>query len=516
MSEERDQAERAVLGGMLLAESAIEMATDALRGSDDFYRTTHGAIYATITAMWAAGKPVDPVTVSGELLKTGDLARVGGAPYLHTLVTSVPTAANAGHYARIVAEHAQRRRITEASARLAHVATIDDPAARAERLAAVVAELDTVVAGPSSADTDSWSAVDLGPYIRGEVNRPEPTIGITRSDGLRLIYPGKEHSVIGEMESGKSWFCLASAAAEISLGRHVVYIHFEESDPSDTVERLQALGVPDDSIVKLFRFVGPERPVTPAAIARLVDPAPSLVVLDGVNEAMSLHGLAIREEDGAAAFRRLLVKPFTTVGAATLSNDHVVKDPDRRGRGPLGSIHKGNALSGSLIVLENADPFGRGQRGRSHVYVTKDRPGHLRKHGQTTKTPGRTHMGQMVVDDTRTWVNYLDLAFLAPSETEAEDAGGGELVETVASVLAEQPGREVASERALLAALRAAGHQSRNTAVRDAIDDLIAAGRAVETYGKRGAKGYRLTASQDQEQEPSATASRTASRTASP
>jgi hypothetical protein len=50
----------------------------------------------------------------------------------------------------------------------------------------------------------SWAAVDLGPYLRGEIHRPEPTIGWPRRDDLRLLYPGKEHTVIGEMESGKS------------------------------------------------------------------------------------------------------------------------------------------------------------------------------------------------------------------------------------------------------------------------------------------------------------------------
>jgi hypothetical protein len=62
-------------------------------------------------------------------------------------------------------------------------------------------------------DTDSWAPLDLGPYLRGEVKRPVPSLGLYRSDGVRLIYPGKEHSVIGEMESGKSWLLLASAAA---------------------------------------------------------------------------------------------------------------------------------------------------------------------------------------------------------------------------------------------------------------------------------------------------------------
>jgi hypothetical protein len=96
------------------------------------------------------------------------------------------------------------------------------------------------------------------------------------------------------------------------------------------------------------------------ALATLLQPVPSLVVFGGVNEAMALHLWAIREEHGAAEFRRRLVKPCTGVGAAVLSLDHVVTDAERRARTALGSVHKVNGLSGVLILLDNTEPFGRG------------------------------------------------------------------------------------------------------------------------------------------------------------
>ncbi|RIQ21260.1 hypothetical protein DY240_15675 [Jiangella rhizosphaerae] len=268
----------------------------------------------------------------------------------------------------------------------------------------------------------TWRPVDLGPFLRGEVERPEPTVGISRADGLRLLYPAREHMVIGEMESGKSWLALASVSAELTAGNRVLYIHGEEADPTDTIERLQALGVSDDDILARFTFVGPNEPVDPFSLAVLLDPPPSLVVLDGTNELMSMNRLGIRDEDGAAAYRRLLVKPCTAVGAAVLSCDHVVKDREKRDRGPLGSIHKGNGLTGSLILLENASPFGRGERGCSHVFVTKDRPGHLRRHGRPSKLPGKTFMGSLIVDDTRTTVGYLDLSFIEPPEDQPRES----------------------------------------------------------------------------------------------
>lgn len=349
---------------------------------------------------------------------------------------------------------------------------------------------------PTGDGPDSWAPIDLGPYLRGEIVRPEPSLGMARTDGLRLLYPGKEHAAIGEMEAGKSWFALGCVAVELNAEHHVVYAHFEECEPSDSVDRLVALGVRDCDIMRFLRFVGPERPVSPDALAALLaPPVPTLVIFDGVNEAMALHRWAIREEDGAAEYRRRLVKPCTRVGAAVLSLDHVVKDAERRTRNALGSIHKGNGLSGSLILLENAEPFGRGQRGRSHVFVTKDRPGFLRRHGKPDpKVPGKTFMGELVVDDTRRSVPFLEVVFHAPKDdgAVAESTGSSMLAAEVFAALEALPGKGVDSERALFAQCRKAGMSASNTHIRVAVDDLIADARLVEVVGKRGAKGYQI------------------------
>ena len=68
--------------------------------------------------MFGQGEPADAVTVAAELDRRGLLRRVGGAPYLHTLIATVPTAANAGYYAGIVAEKAVLRRLVEAGTRV--------------------------------------------------------------------------------------------------------------------------------------------------------------------------------------------------------------------------------------------------------------------------------------------------------------------------------------------------------------------------------------------------------------
>ncbi|MFD8750599.1 replicative DNA helicase [Kitasatospora sp. NPDC059577] len=111
-------AEQSVLGGMLLSKDAIADVVEVLKPAD-YYRPAHEMVHGAILDLYARGEPADPITVAGELTKRGELQRVGGASYLHTLVNSVPTAANAEYYAQIVHERAVLRRLVEAGTRIA-------------------------------------------------------------------------------------------------------------------------------------------------------------------------------------------------------------------------------------------------------------------------------------------------------------------------------------------------------------------------------------------------------------
>ena len=110
-------AEQCVLGGMLLSKDAISDVMETIR-PDDHYRPAHQIIHEAILELYGRGEPADAVTVSDLLNKRGELARVGGPSYLHTLIASVPTAANAGYYARIVRERAILRRLVEVGTRI--------------------------------------------------------------------------------------------------------------------------------------------------------------------------------------------------------------------------------------------------------------------------------------------------------------------------------------------------------------------------------------------------------------
>ncbi|WP_434090103.1 replicative DNA helicase [Micromonospora carbonacea] len=110
-------AEQCVLGGMLLSKDAIADVVEILK-STDFYRPVHATIFDAILDIYGRGEPADAITVAAALADSGDLARIGGAPYLHTLIATVPTAANAAYYARIVGERAVLRRLVEAGTKI--------------------------------------------------------------------------------------------------------------------------------------------------------------------------------------------------------------------------------------------------------------------------------------------------------------------------------------------------------------------------------------------------------------
>ncbi|GAA2125500.1 replicative DNA helicase [Actinomadura napierensis] len=133
-------AEQGVLGGMLLSQDAIAEVVEVLR-TQDFYRPAHQIIYDIVLDLYGRGDPADAVTVSGELTKRGEIGRIGGAPYLHTLISSVPTAANAGYYAKIVHERSVLRRLVETGTRIVQMGYAADGADADEVLDRAQAEV---------------------------------------------------------------------------------------------------------------------------------------------------------------------------------------------------------------------------------------------------------------------------------------------------------------------------------------------------------------------------------------
>ena len=113
-------AEMCVLGGMLLSSDAVADVRREI-GPGDHYRPAHQIIHEAILRLEDAGTPPDAIMVADHLAQRQELAKIGGADTLHTLIASVPVAGNAGHYARIVRRHAICRRAIEAGTRITQI-----------------------------------------------------------------------------------------------------------------------------------------------------------------------------------------------------------------------------------------------------------------------------------------------------------------------------------------------------------------------------------------------------------
>ncbi len=288
-----------------------------------------------------------------------------------------------------------------------------------------------------------WTVVDISPVFAGERKRVEPTIG-HRADGIGLLYPGKEHAIASEPECGKTWLAALIVADVLRKGGRVVYVDFEDDEWTIIGERLMAPGVglePAHLAPERFRYVRPEgaAPDVAAFTALLTFPsgAADLLVLDGVTEGMQALGIDFgKHNEAAAEWRERMVKPAMRLGTATLATDHVVKNQEARAGYAIGGQHKRAGLNGALFVMERNAPFGRGLRGSSRVYVTKDRNGGLRQHGQPDpKRPDHTYFCDLVGDAASG--EMISLALFPPRvEITREDGMGAAEIETARKVFA--------------------------------------------------------------------------------
>ena len=238
-------AEQSVLGGMLLSKDAIADVLERLRPSD-FYRPAHQNVYDAILDLYGRGEPADAVTVSAELDRRGLLRRIGGAPYLHTLISTVPTAANAGYYAGIVAEKALLRRLVEAGTRVvqygyagAEGADVDEIVDRAQ------AEIYDVTERRTSEDfvaletllqptMDEIDAIASG----GGLSRGVPT-GFTELDEVTNgLHPGQMIIVAARPGVGKSTLGLDFMRSCSIKNRMASVIFSLEMSKSEIVMRL--------------------------------------------------------------------------------------------------------------------------------------------------------------------------------------------------------------------------------------------------------------------------------------
>ncbi|HTZ43226.1 MAG TPA: replicative DNA helicase, partial [Jatrophihabitans sp.] len=217
--------------------------------SNDFYRPAHQLIYDAILDLYGRGEPADAVTVAAELSRAGSIGRVGGHPYLHTLISGVPTAANAGYYAEIVAERSVLRRLVEAGTRIVQMGygaaggegmagTVDDVVDRAQ------AEIYEVTERRTSEDyvrIEDLLQSTMDELERIQVNDGHggvPTGFEQLDEMLHGLHPGQMVVVAGRPGSGKSTLAM-DFARSAAIKHHAPTVIFSlEMSKQDIMMRL--------------------------------------------------------------------------------------------------------------------------------------------------------------------------------------------------------------------------------------------------------------------------------------
>jgi replicative DNA helicase len=239
-------AEQCVLGGMLLSKDAISDVIEVIR-PHDHYRPAHQVIHEVVLDLYGRGEPADAITVANELTRRGEIGRVGGAPYLHTLIASVPTAANAGYYARIVRERAVLRRLVEAGTRIVQFgyagdADADDLVDRAQAEVYAVTDKRTTEDYHSLADIMPGALDEIEAIgSRGGGMTGVPT-GFADLDSLTNgLHPGQMIVIAARPAMGKSTLALDFArAASIKTQMTTAFFSLEMGRNEITMRLLSA------------------------------------------------------------------------------------------------------------------------------------------------------------------------------------------------------------------------------------------------------------------------------------
>ncbi len=231
-------AERATLGSILLDSGVFNEVVSTL-SAEDFYRYANGEVFRAISALNGRNEPVDLITLSDELTRRGKLENVGGAGYLSSLTSEVPSSSNVGYYARIVRETSIRRRLIRVAAEITADAQSEGASVRpildeAERRIFELAEQDTAVDFQSAADivNRTIDAIEAA-YRRQDAYTGIPS-GFPQLDRMLSGFQKSEFIVIGARPGvGKTALAL-SIAANISVRqkRPVGFFSLEMSNMS--------------------------------------------------------------------------------------------------------------------------------------------------------------------------------------------------------------------------------------------------------------------------------------------
>jgi hypothetical protein len=329
--------------------------------------------------------------------------------------------------------------------------------------AALAASLKGTTAARSDAEAaglGSWASVDI---VSAGVDPPAPPcIG-------GLLYVGKRHVLSGPTESCKTWLALILAKAEMEFGRPVAWIDVDGMGPGDLLERLRALGVPDELTSRAFLYKEPDERVDhalPDLTAEMRERGVRLCVVDAFNSFLRMHGLDPNKTPDVDACYAEVVDPIRRTGAGVALIDHVVKNDESRGVYAYGSERKVSAAHVHIGFRQAGAALTRGGTGRARLTTHKDRPAYLPRSLGTLELESD---GDAIAYSFRPGVSHADGKFRPTG-----------LMQKVSDHLEVNPqATKTEVEQADL------GQQKH---VRTAMVRLVEEGYVIETDGPRGAK----------------------------
>lgn len=393
-------AEKALLGALLLAPQYAPQAAQELQPGD-FYQPRHETIWTAIHSI--TDHPADPITLAAQLTKQGQLQKIGGANYLHDLITACPNPANLGIYAAEVRNQSRRRQLHQTATKLQTLATKGNNLEDA--LADALQTLDQTAArlGPATLTPANTGLTDLTWLLNGQPPHIDPPTYVKRQDGHALFYPGRVNGIYGDPESAKSWLAQHGCVEALTAGQKAAIIDVDHNGQQLTTERLLLLGATKEQLANpdQFRYYEPDdAQQLLATITDLTTWQPAITILDSIGEMMPMLGIKSIDNDELSGALRTIASPLARIGSCVITIDHLPKSPEARITGfAIGGTAKKRAIDGSYIHAEARTQPAPGQLGKISLRIEKDRPGRLRENctgkyiGTYTldsRTPGKT------------------------------------------------------------------------------------------------------------------------------
>lgn len=231
-------AERAVLGAILLdgPDNAALLATmRILSGPEDFHQQAHQAIYRAALDLYDQGAPTTAPAVLDVLARVGDLNRVGGGPYLHTLVADAVPTALVDHHARLISSAALRRRMVEIGTRITQYGqSVHDEQDLLTALDRARETLDGALAAThrdgAKPTLAAVTRARIEAFQRGDADTGVPSGLLDLDNILGGARPGQLITIAARPGVGKSTLAVDWARhAAIRAGRPVFFVSLEMS-----------------------------------------------------------------------------------------------------------------------------------------------------------------------------------------------------------------------------------------------------------------------------------------------